>query len=242
MQDENLAYFVDGVYKGDYFGPARYARILDKLNNGQLLYNELKLLDADYFLVNHLRRRINLPQDSFFRSHFKPILNTDAIQLFEITDAVIERRISELFQNPDFESFEDDRLVGWEFAGSPVVDRSGKYSFSGYVAVHCQRAGDVVYQTVVVNPGQHYLVSWEARSVAPSQTAKLQVNWTDAQGALVKEDISTVESGTEWKRYEIGLQAPAQATRAIVYASPLDPSSIWFDDVSFSQVEYKTSK
>ncbi len=242
MQDENLAYFVDGVYKGDYFGPARYARIWDKLNNGQLLYNELKVLDADYFLINQLRMRINLPQDSFFRSHFKPIVKTETIQLFEITDAVIERRISEILQNPDFESFENDRLVGWEFAGSPVVDRSGKYSFSGSVAVHCQRAGDVVYQTVVVNPGQHYLVSWEARSVAPSQTAKLQVDWTDAQGALVKEDISTVESGTEWKRYEIGLQAPAQATRAIVYASPLDPSSIWFDDVSFSQVEYKTSK
>ena len=242
MQDENLAYFVDGVYKGDYFGPARYDLIWDKLNNGQLLYSELKVLDADYLLINQLRMRITLPQDSFFRSHFKPIVNTETIQLFEITDAVVERRISEIFQNPDFESFENDRLVGWEFAGSPVVDRSRKYSFSGSVAVHCQRAGDVVYQTVVVNPGQHYLVSWEARSVAPSQTAKLQVNWTDAQGALVKEDISTVESGTAWKRYEIGLQAPAQATRAIVYASPLDPSSIWFDDVSFSQVEYKTSK
>ncbi len=242
MQDENLAYFVDGVYKGDYFGPARYARIWDKLNNGQLLYNELKSLDADYFLINHLRMRINLPQDSFFQSHFKPILKTETIQLFEITNAVIERRISEIFRNPDFESFENDRLIGWEFAGSPVVDRSGKYSFSGSVAVHCQRAGDLVYQTVVINPGQHYLVSWEARAVAPSQTAKLQVNWTDSQGALVKEDISTFESGTVWKHYEIGLQAPTQAARAILYASPLDPSSIWFDDVSFRQVEYKTSK
>src|SRR5207248_8467415 len=115
-----------------------------------------------------------------------------------------------LFQNPDFESFENDRLVGWEFAGSPVVDRSGKYSFSGSVAVQCQRAGDVVYQTVVVNPGQHYLVSWEARSVAPSQTAKLQVNWTDAQGALVKRAFVTVKSGTGWKREESGFAQPAQ--------------------------------
>src|SRR6266508_2949637 len=140
MQDENLAYFVDGVYKGDYFGPARYARIWDKLNNGQLLYNELKSLEADYFLINQLRMKIDVPQDSFFQSHFKPIYETKAIQLFEITDAVIGRRISEIFQNPGFESLENDRPVGWEFAGSPIVDRSGKYSFSGSVAVHCQRA------------------------------------------------------------------------------------------------------
>lgn len=241
VQDENMAYFVDGVYKGDYFGPARYSRIWDKLDNGQLLYYELRTQDANYFLINQARMRIKLPQDSFFLKHFKPIYEGANTQLFELTDVPFVSQTTNFLQNPGFETLMEDQLVGWEFAGAPAIDKSGQQSAGGLVAVQCRRAGDVIYQSVPANHDQRYVLSWKARAGIPAQTAKLQVNWNDAQGLLVREDIDTVEVGTDWKSFEFGLQAPKGAVRATVYVSPLDPSSIWFDDLSFGQASFVTA-
>jgi hypothetical protein len=86
LYDENMAYFADGVFMGDWFGPARYARITNNLTSGQALYRELKQLDADYFLVTNHRPKlnVNLPQDDFFRRHFKLVHSGSYPLLFEI--------------------------------------------------------------------------------------------------------------------------------------------------------------
>lgn len=239
MQDENMAYFVDGVYKGDYFGPARYARIWDKLTDGQRLYSELKSLGADYFLVNNQRMRIDLPQDGFFRSHFKPLYEGGTVHLFELTESAFERRVKNILQNPDFEDLKGGRPEGWQLAGSPVVDGSGKYSFSGSVAVRCNRAGDVLYQILPADGGGHYFFSGESRAGEKGQTAKVQVNWSDAEGVLVREDFNIIELGGEWKHFEFSFEAPQRAVSVTLYASPLDPSSVWFDNFSFGEIKYE---
>ena len=241
MQDENLAYFVDGVYKGDYFGPARYARIWGKLNDGQLLYSELKSMGADYFLVNNQRMKIDLPQDGFFRSHFKPLYEGGTIHLFELTDAAFERRLKNILQNPDFEILKNGTLEGWLLAGTPEIDSSGKQSFSGSAAVHCDQAGDVVYQTLPAEERGQYFFSGESRAIEKGQSAKVQVNWFDADGRLVREDFNVIELAGEWKHFEFSFEAPPRAVNARLYASPLDPGSVWFDKFSFGDIKYEAA-
>lgn len=241
MQDENLAYFVDGVYKGDYFGPARYARIWDKLTDGQLLYRELKSMGADYFLVNNQRMRIDLPQDSFFLSHFKPLYEGGTVHLFELTDSAFERRVKNVLQNPDFEVLKNGLPEGWLLAGSPEIDGSGKQSFSGSAAVHCDQAGDVVYQVLPAEERGRYFFSGESRASEKGQTAKVQVNWTDAEGMLVREDFNIIDLGSDWKHFEFSFEAPPRAVSATLYASPLDPSSVWFDKFSFGEIKYEAA-
>lgn len=234
-----MAYFVDGTYKGDYFGPARYARIWDKLSRGQALYDELKSMEADYFLVNQARMKIKLPQDDFFQSHFKPMYERGDVQLFELTGSPFQLAIKNILKNPDFEQLTDGRLQGWQVAGAPVVDGSGQNSFSGLVAVHCNRAGDVLYQVLPVNSGARYSLSCHAHSVADAGTGRLQVNWLDAKGTLIHQDLKVINLGSKWTPYDVSLQSPENAVSATIYVSPLDPSSVWFDDFSFGEMEYK---
>ncbi len=240
MQDENLAYFVDGVYKGDYFGPARYARIWDKLTDGQKLHTELKSMGADYFLVNTARMRIDLPQDGFFRSHFKPVYEGGTVHLFELTETAFERRIRNLLQNPDFEDLKNGLPSGWLLAGTPEIDSSGKQSFSGSASVHCDQAGDVLYQVLPAAEKGRYFFSGEWRASLKGQAAKIQVNWTDAEGALVREDFNILDLSTEWKHFEFDFEAPPRAVNVTLYASPLDPSSVWFDKFSFGEVKFES--
>src|SRR5207248_8976283 len=141
-------YFTDGLSMGEHFGASRYSLIWDKLDNGKVLFNQLESLGADYFLVNNSGVKIPLPQDTFFQSHFKPIYEREEVHLFELTDPPFQIRINNIPKNPDFEEQANGRLVGWQVVGAPVVDTSGQNSYSGLVAVRCNRACDVLYQVV----------------------------------------------------------------------------------------------
>jgi 4-amino-4-deoxy-L-arabinose transferase-like glycosyltransferase len=86
--DEAMAYFADGTFMGDWFGPARYPPIMRSLRDGHALYAELKRFGADHFLVwlNRYGGNETLPSDDFFREHFKPLYVKGPIALFEIVD------------------------------------------------------------------------------------------------------------------------------------------------------------
>ncbi|MEK6409359.1 MAG: glycosyltransferase family 39 protein [Acidobacteriota bacterium] len=85
LRDERMAYFADGVFMGDHFGPAKYTRILDHMDDSQRLYDELRSLKADYFLVRNDLARVTLPHDAFFQSRFKLVYEQAGILLFELT-------------------------------------------------------------------------------------------------------------------------------------------------------------
>ncbi len=91
LYDERMAYFADGLFMGDHFGLARYSRILDKINDSQLLYNELRTLGADYFLIRNDLVKVNLPYDPFFQSRFRLIYEQRGILLFELETHVTAR-------------------------------------------------------------------------------------------------------------------------------------------------------
>jgi hypothetical protein len=238
LQDENMAYFVDGTYMGDHFGPARYTRLWDKLTDGEPLYNELKSMNADYFLVNPSRMKIALAKDSFFQSHFKQLYSDGNINLFELTDVPFQRKVENLFQNPGFEELKDKQVTGWNLAGGTIVDSSGKESFTGKTSVLCSRSGGVIYQRLPINTGGRYFFTGEARGVQQPGTVKLQANWYDNQGHLLQELIKVFEVGVDWTHCETNIESPTNATSVIVYISPLDPGSAWFDDLSFGTMTY----
>jgi len=73
FHDASMAYFADGLFMGDWFGPDRYALIDQHLLSGRALYDQLKALGADYFLRRAGKFVPELPNDEFFKSNFKPI-------------------------------------------------------------------------------------------------------------------------------------------------------------------------
>lgn len=86
--DENMAYFADGTFMGDWFGPARYSRVTESIGDSRELYRELRRLGADYFLVQTVRYglRVELPDDAFFRGHFRLLYAQGTVVLFELVD------------------------------------------------------------------------------------------------------------------------------------------------------------
>lgn len=57
LLDEKEAYYEKGIFLGDWFGPARYSNILDSLKNKANVYDVLKKLNVNYFIVNINRLR-----------------------------------------------------------------------------------------------------------------------------------------------------------------------------------------
>jgi len=88
LLDEQMAYFADGTFIGDWFGPGRYTPVFHALHDGRALYAELKRLGADHFLIwsNKYGSGEKPPADEFFRTHFKPLYVKGPIALYEIVD------------------------------------------------------------------------------------------------------------------------------------------------------------
>jgi 4-amino-4-deoxy-L-arabinose transferase-like glycosyltransferase len=82
--DENMAYFADGRFMGDWFGPGRYEKVYRKLNNPQALHQELRDLNANYFLVRTEKLKTPLPEGSYTRPYFSLIYRKETILLFEV--------------------------------------------------------------------------------------------------------------------------------------------------------------
>ena len=83
--DENMAYFADGIFMGDWFGPGHFDRIYGQISNPRALHRELQSLGANYFLIRRDRVKMDLPQeDGFLQSHFKQVYENDHVLLFEV--------------------------------------------------------------------------------------------------------------------------------------------------------------
>ena len=89
LHDVNLAYYADGTFMGDIFGPARYEPIVNNLQDGRALYSELRRLQADFFLANSSVWEVKLPQDEFFSKHFKLIFSRPTVRVFQLSEVEI---------------------------------------------------------------------------------------------------------------------------------------------------------
>ena len=100
--DSNMAYFADGVFIGDWFGPARYHKVLTNMDSGNDLYEVLRLFGADYFLLQKGNRGVKLPDDEFFQEHFKTIDGMGAkVLLFELLPNQLHKKLDALTGSKD---------------------------------------------------------------------------------------------------------------------------------------------
>jgi len=83
--DENMAYFADGTFMGDWFGPGRYERMFGKFGDCQALLQELRLLGADYFLIRRREVSPKLPDEGFFKPPFQVVYENGDTLLFEVS-------------------------------------------------------------------------------------------------------------------------------------------------------------
>ena len=85
--DTNLAFYADGIFMGDWFGPARYKGIYNNFDNEKSLHRQLRSLGANYFLVKRGGVPIEPPPEGFFsQSHFKLVYKNEHVLLFEVLD------------------------------------------------------------------------------------------------------------------------------------------------------------
>ncbi len=91
LYGENLRYYAEGRFLGDWFGPARYSRVEAVLGDSRQLADELEDLGACFFLLRHPRGRGLLPSDAFFDQHFRPITTDDDVVLFRLPEVPCER-------------------------------------------------------------------------------------------------------------------------------------------------------
>jgi hypothetical protein len=78
----NVAYYVDGLFMGDWYGPGRYKQFTDHLDNADALYDALHRLGAVYFLVD-LPHTFEppLPYGEQFDAHFEPVYADSVAEL-----------------------------------------------------------------------------------------------------------------------------------------------------------------
>jgi hypothetical protein len=76
-----------------------------------------------------------------------------------------------------------------------------------------------------------------ARADEAGQKTRLYVYWSDAGGTNVGLNLDVTDVTTAWSAYETLLQSPPSATNAAIAASPETQSVVWYDDLSFIEVE-----
>jgi dolichyl-phosphate-mannose-protein mannosyltransferase len=250
LHDEQMNYFSGGQFEGDWFGPGRFAPIMEALPEPQELYKQLKQRGATFFLLNELGcwdlegwanpELLVFMNDRFFQNHFKIVLARPYFVLFEIDDQSHPAASQiELLKNSSFEDLQGKTPKFWGNRGTPLTDASGQHSLEGKVAVRVD-AQNWFSQRVPVAPDSIYVLRNATYATSENAYARMQINWLDYQGhKLVRADVGVVVAGPNWRRHIMTTMSPRNARWAEVYVSfQSGPEPIWFDDFSFSQMQY----
>ncbi|MBI4441904.1 MAG: glycosyltransferase family 39 protein [Acidobacteria bacterium] len=238
----NMAYFADGRFIGDWFGPARYDDLLKHLSHPEPLYQELHRLGANYFLVNQSGGWADFADDvlapEFLNGHLKLIYAHSGL-LFEVEDRAVQVAASpELLSNRGFEELSDGAPAEWLVVGKPLIDSTGINSYDGKTAVRTDDQ-NWLEQKVPVRSGAIYVLRHSSRASEPDQFVRLQINWLDREGNMIEVDIRVVPAETDWRSHAMAAIAPANASWADIFASVQGDSEVWFDNFSFTEINYK---
>jgi 4-amino-4-deoxy-L-arabinose transferase-like glycosyltransferase len=237
----NMAYFAGTRFMGDWFGPARYSSVLNKLSEPEELYRHLRSLSADYFLVSladmSLRDRISFP--AFFNGHFRLLYANPYLLLFHIEENVLHlANTADLLSNGGFETLKAGVPLSWTIVGRPLVDPGAHNSHDGNVAVRVDSDSWLV-QRVPVEGGEAYILKELNRATESMQSSRLQVNWLDCQQKMLNPDIAAVPAESEWRLRVMVAVAPSSTCWADIYVSSQGDSKVWLDDVSFRRLKYQ---
>ena len=232
----NGAYYSDGTFIGDWFGPGRYSVALDAMSDGETLYRRLHKLGAKYFLVNYSEAITPMMPygDPGFSRRFQLLFENSSSELYRLADvplSVVPSRRN-LLRNADF-----DRLVGgwpadWARNGLPLVGAPPIGADSGSTAVRVTES-DTFCQSIRVLPFQIYDLRLSATQDTPGGTFRLQVNWIDSSGKICEVFIRTYKAEMSWRTFSARLASPSCARTAIIYASGQTAAGVWMDTFSF---------
>jgi 4-amino-4-deoxy-L-arabinose transferase-like glycosyltransferase len=88
LNAENMAYFADGRFRGDWIGLASFERVLGGLKGPADLHRRLRGLKVDYLLVNLPASkglgRLSFPEDRELRSWFEPVYEDGAARIYRL--------------------------------------------------------------------------------------------------------------------------------------------------------------
>ena len=231
----NAAYYSEGPFMGDWFGPGRYSQIIDSLRNGETLYAALHRLGAKYFLVTTRDSPLPpLPNDAQFESHFEPVFADSTAELYRIHDSArsVAHKRTNLLRNAGFDELENAWPVAWSHFGNPVVASPEGGAASGAIAVEVTDK-DGLQQPVRITPGEIYELELQAKATPPGRIFRLQVNWINRDGQICDVFIRVCTATTDWQRYSCKITAPPCAEIAQVYASGQSNQFVWLDSFVF---------
>jgi hypothetical protein len=86
LHAENMTYFADGRFLGDWFGPAGFFFVLRDLHTPAELHGRLRRLDAGHLLVTVRNEGLPFPEDPDFRRWFAPVYADPAARVYELRD------------------------------------------------------------------------------------------------------------------------------------------------------------
>lgn len=84
LRGGRMTYYAEGEVMGDVFGPARASRIEALLDDGQRLYDELRGLGVDHFLISQRSSAAEWAHDDAFQRHFRLIYQDDDTRLYKL--------------------------------------------------------------------------------------------------------------------------------------------------------------
>jgi 4-amino-4-deoxy-L-arabinose transferase-like glycosyltransferase len=84
LHAENMAYFADGRFLGDWFGPASFGRVLDGLRDPADLHGRLGELGATHLLVTRQKAGLPFAEDAGFQRWFAPVYADSEARLYEL--------------------------------------------------------------------------------------------------------------------------------------------------------------
>ncbi|MEA2695662.1 MAG: hypothetical protein QOJ16_5049 [Acidobacteriota bacterium] len=84
LHAENLSYYAQGRFLGDWIGPAKFDRVLANLRGPRDLHDRLRRLDAGYLLIPSSVHLLPLPEDSSGQRWFQPVYADSAARVYRL--------------------------------------------------------------------------------------------------------------------------------------------------------------
>lgn len=126
---------------------------------------------------------------------------------------------TELLQNPKFLNRD-----GWSLSSKVTVLPTNEISVT---------ASKVASQVVPVIPGNHYIKAIVAKCGEASGQGRLQINWLDKKSEFISVDINVFDCNKDYKEHLMSVQAPKNATMAVIYAAAHTELPIVIKEIHF---------
>jgi hypothetical protein len=115
------------------------------------------------------------------------------------------------------------KLTVWDGTGGESYRGKGASQMGNYFA------------GAKVTGGKTYLLQAYSRGIRDGQGSRIQINWKDAKGKMIKYDLEGKKLTTDWSLLTLKAKAPVSAVSAFLIVGT-DKGKEWVDEVWFGEV------